>query len=97
MLSEAVVVGLAAFWAWTVTSMAGPFTPLRRALLRLPAGSKLVGCPFCLGAWYSIIGTVVLHAATQTLSWQTPAVALAAAGVCGLLGSYLPVDLPEEQ
>lgn len=91
-MTAVLIVALAAFWGWQALNMDGPFTPIRRLLIRLPAGAKLVVCPFCIGGWLSLIGMTVLHAATGELDpVLTPLLGLASAGLVGLAGSFAPV------
>lgn len=96
MIGVVLVAALAALWGWKVLNQSfapPPISTLARLLRRLPRGDKLVGCPWCIGAWLSIVGVVSQHAATGNLDWvQTPAAAFAAAGLTGLLGSVLPDD-----
>jgi hypothetical protein len=89
-MTDVLVAALAAFWGWQVLNMRGPLTPLRRLLVMLPAGPKLIVCPYCIGAWFALAATLVLQAGR--LDWQiTTMTWLAAAGLVGLVGSFIPV------
>lgn len=83
-----VFAALAAVWGWFVLN--DPNAPrfivwIGDTLRKLPKGEKLVGCPWCIGAWLSIIG-VIAQGDYHPVHW------LAAAGLTGLLASLLPDD-----
>lgn len=87
-MTDVVVAALAAIWAWRVlnTPKAPPPIPwIARALRRLPKGDYLVTCPWCIGAWFSIIGVIAL-------GQYNPVYWLAAAGLCGYAATFLLDD-----
>lgn len=92
MITALVLSALAAVWGWFVLN--DPKAPrlilwMSRTLKRLPKGEKLVNCPWCIGAWLSILSTVYLHWVMDLLGWTTPIAALAAAGLTGMLGGLI--------
>lgn len=83
-----VIASLAAVWGWKVLNLPNlprPISWIRAALFALPRGSKLVLCPWCIGAWLSIIG-MIAQGEFNPVHW------LAAAGLTGILASMLPDD-----
>lgn len=94
-MSDLIAAGLIAFWGWQVLNMDGPLTWLRDLLMYLPFGAKLVVCPYCIGAWFALVSALLLDLATHDVSWLTPLTGLAAAGLVGLVGSFVPVDTEE--
>jgi hypothetical protein len=86
-ISVAVISGLFGIWCWMVlnddTSIAAPVNGL---LQKNRYTLKFMRCPFCSGAWFAIIPSLIL------LRHDPLDVALitafAAAGITGLLGSY---------
>lgn len=86
MITAALVGGLAGFWLWTVLNDEdGIFGPVTRLLHRTSVTRKWLVCPFCSGAWFSIAGSLVVYHGSVAPAIVT---ALAAAAVCGVLGSY---------
>lgn len=92
-MASVLIAGLAGVWLWVAINMDSAPFPLRWAkalLLRLPRGKKFVGCPWCLGFWAAGSAYIALVASQDALDpLATPVGVLAAAGVCGLLGSNL--------
>lgn len=91
-MTVVIIAALAAVWGWFVLN--DPKAPrfivwLGNTLRRLPKGEKLVGCPWCIGAWMAIIGVVWQEAFLGILSWNTPVHALAAAGLTGIIGGWI--------
>lgn len=90
MITAALVSGLAGFWVWTVLNDEdGIFKPITLVLHRTEITRKWLACPWCSGAWFSIAASLLLFHV-----WVTPAIitAIAAAAVCGVLGSYFQGD-----
>lgn len=93
---EAVIVAFAAFYVWVFVSQL--HTPGFRRIqkwLRRGWRLQLTGCPYCLGWWLSLIFTIAIQ--WGHLDWViTPLTALAAAGICGYIGSLTPgIDLED--
>lgn len=96
MIEIVVIAALGAVWGWFVLN--DPKAPrfivgLGNLLRKLPKGEKLVGCPWCIGAWFSIIAVVLQEWALGVLDpVLTPIHALAAAGLCGIIGGFIADD-----
>lgn len=87
MISVIIVAGLAGLWLWTVLNDdEGIAAPLHHLLLKHPITKKWMSCPWCSGAWFSIVASVILYHPSVLASIV---VALAASAVCGLVGSYV--------
>lgn len=90
MITVALVSGLAAFWLWTVLNDdEGIFAPVTRLLHCTEVTKKWLACPWCSGAWFSVAASLSLSHAQVAPAIIT---ALAAAAVCGALGSYFQGD-----
>lgn len=87
---DALVAGLAALYVWVFLSQLhtpgfGRLQRWARRGWRVP----LVGCPWCSGWWLGLVFTILLQ--LQRLDWiATPLTALAAAALCGFVGSLTP-------
>ena len=87
MITVAIVAGLAGFWLWNVLNDEdGIFRRVNRLLHKNEMTKKWLVCPWCSGAWFSIAGSVALHHDGVASTLVT---AIAAAAVCGLVGSYV--------
>lgn len=99
-MAGVVIAGLFGIWLYVAINLDSapfPLRWLRNLLLRLPRGGKLVKCPWCLGFWASGSAYVVLSASEGSLSLLgTPIGAVAAAGVTGLLGSFISIGDDDE-
>lgn len=90
MIGVAFVAGLAGVWLWAVLNDdEGMFWPVPRFLNRWHWTEKWLRCPFCSGAWFSIIATVAVYRPSIA---ETIVTALAAAAVCGTLGATVLGD-----
>lgn len=89
-LGLALVAGLAGLWIWTVLNDdEGILAPLTRLLRRTAVTNKWMVCPWCSGAWFSGGLSILIYHPT----WGDSIVnAIAAAAVCGVLGSYFQGD-----
>lgn len=87
MISVAIVSGLAGFWVWVVLNdEEGVARVVTRVLHRWGWTRKWLMCPWCSGAWLSIAASLsVFHPSVASAA----VTALAAAGITGLLGSYI--------
>lgn len=86
MISVAVVAGLAGLWLWTVLNdRDGLFRVVPAMADRWSWSAKWLACPWCSGAWFSIAASVAVFHPSVAVTIVT---ALAAAAVCGILGSY---------
>lgn len=86
MIASAVIAGLAGFWLWTVLNDEdGIFGFLNGLLAKNHITKKWMECPWCSGAWFSIIGSFILFHPSVPAAIV---VSLAASAVCGMLGSY---------
>lgn len=90
MIPVAVISGLAGLWVWTVLNDEdGMFGVVTRLLHRSHWTKKWLVCPWCSGAWFAGAGSLILFHPSVSAAAVT---ALAAAGITGLLGSYLQGD-----
>lgn len=90
MIETAVVAGLAGFWLWSVLNDEdGIARPVNRLLMKTSWSAKWMQCPWCSGAWFSGIASVAVFHPSVVAAAVT---ALAAAAVCGALGSYFQGD-----
>lgn len=90
MISAAVVSGLAGLWVWSVLNDEdGMFGFATRTLQKNKWTEKWLVCPWCSGAWFSGTASLIVFHPSIALAIVT---ALAAAAVCGLLGSYVQGD-----
>lgn len=87
MIGVALISGLAGVWLWTVLNdETGIFSGVYARLDRLDITRKWIKCPWCSGAWFAIIASIAVF---HPLDARTVVTALAAAGVTGLVGSYI--------
>lgn len=90
MIETAVIAGLFGVWVWTVLNDdEGIFAPLNHLLQKNRVLNKWMRCPWCSGAWFSIIPSLLLFHEDLT---PTVITAVAAAAITGLLGSYFQGD-----
>lgn len=90
MITVALISGFASFWLWTVLNDdEGIFAPVNRLLQKNDYTEKWMRCPWCSGAWFAMLASLLLFHV-----WVAPAVitAIAAAAVTGALGSYFQGD-----
>lgn len=86
MIEVALVAGLVSFWFWSVLNdETGIAAPLNRLLEKTDVTKKWMICPFCSGAWFAIIASLILHHDPIPSALIT---AFGAAGVAGILGAY---------
>jgi hypothetical protein len=86
MILVALVCGLVGFWFWAVLNDdTGIAQPVNHLLEKHRYTKKWMECPFCSGAWFAIIPSLILvHD-----SWDVALItAFAAAAVTGVLGAY---------
>lgn len=87
MITIAVICGLASYWLWSVLNdEEGIAAPLYRLLEKNSWTEKWMKCPFCSGAWFAIIPSLILFHPSFFYAVVT---ALAAAAIAGILGSNL--------
>lgn len=84
LLAQALVTGLAAFFAFYAVNHAPFLAPLQRLLQHLHP--MLPRCQWCLGFWLA----APIALAVAPITWRTVPLALAGAAVCGLIGSLVP-------
>lgn len=97
MLSDIALIALAGLYLWVfVSQLSTPgFKRLQRAI-RLSFMRPLIACPWCSGFWLSLVFTALLHIGRY--DWvATPLTALAGAGLIGLLGSFTPGIIDEDE
>lgn len=81
-----VIAGLVGFWFWTVLNDdEGIFAPLNGLLQKNSYSLKFMRCPWCSGAWFAIIPSLIMFHDPLGLALLT---AFAAAAVTGILGTY---------
>lgn len=86
MIEVAVIAGLVGMWFWTVLNDdVGIAAPLNRQMQKHRVTNKFLRCPWCSGAWFAIIPSLLLFHEPLTPALIT---AFAAAAITGLLGSY---------
>lgn len=82
--------GMAGFWIWVVLNDEdGLFGPVSRWAKKSPRREKWLSCPWCAGAWFSILATLAFLVDGVA---RIAVYALAAAALTGLLGSYFGED-----
>lgn len=87
MIEVALVSGLVSFWFWSVLNDdTGIAAPVNRWLEKNEFTRKWMTCPFCSGAWFAIIASLILLHDPIDVAVIT---AFAAAGVTGVIGSYI--------
>lgn len=90
MFEVALIAGLFGVWFHTVLNDdEGIFSPLNALLQKNGYTEKFMRCPWCSGAWFSIIPSLILF--HEDLG---PAIitAFAAAAITGFIGSYIQGD-----
>lgn len=87
MIEVAIIAALFGTWFWSVLNDdEGIFAPVNRLLQKNRYSNKFMRCPWCSGAWFSIVPSLVmLHDPLDTAIIT----AFAAAAVTGLIGSYI--------
>ena len=86
MVSVALIAGLVGFWFWSVLNdETGIAKPVHNLLLKNTVTKKWMLCPFCSGAWFAIIPSLLLFHESLIPALIT---AFAAAAVTALLGAY---------
>jgi hypothetical protein len=85
-IEVAVICGLVSFWFWSVLNdETGIAKPVHHLLLKTDVTKKWMICPFCSGAWFAIIPSLILlHDPLDTAIIT----AFAAAAIAGILGAY---------
>ena len=90
MIEVAVIAGLFSLWIWCVLNDdAGIAAPIHRLLLRTRFTKKWMVCPWCSGAWFAIIASLIMFHDPLITGLIT---AVAAAAITGILGSYIQGD-----
>jgi hypothetical protein len=90
MIEVAVVCGLFSLWFWTVLNdETGIAKPVHLLLLKTDVTKKWMICPWCSGAWFAIIPSLLLFHGDLIPAVVT---AFAAAAIAGMLGSYFQGD-----
>lgn len=86
MIEVAVIAGLFSFWLWSVLNDdTGILAPVHRVLLRTEFTKKWMECPFCSGAWFAIVPSLILFYDPLLDALIT---AFAAAAIAAALGAY---------
>lgn len=86
MIEVALIAGLFGVWFHTVLNdETGIAKPVHYLLLKTDVTKKWMICPWCSGAWFSIIPSLILFHDDLAPAVIT---AFAAAAVTGLVGSY---------
>ena len=86
MIEVAIIAGLFGVWVWTVLNDdEGIAKPVNALLQKNRYSNKFMRCPWCSGAWFAIIPSLILFHEPLTAALIT---AFAAAAITGLLGSY---------
>ncbi len=86
MIEVAVVCGLLGFWFWAVLNDdTGIAAPVGRRLEKHRYTKKWMECPFCSGAWFAIIPSLILLHDPLDVAVIT---AFAAAAITAALGAY---------
>ena len=89
-ITIALICGLASVWLWTVLNDdTGILKPVNRLLDKHPISRKWMECPWCSGAWFAVIPSLILFHPTFFYAVVT---ALAAAAIAGIVGSYIKGD-----
>lgn len=90
MITVAVIAGLfGVWWHSNFNDEDGMFAPVPRLLYKHPWSKKWLMCPWCSGAWFSIIPALILYHDNWTHAIIT---AFAAAAITGIVGSYVQGD-----
>jgi uncharacterized membrane protein YfbV (UPF0208 family) len=86
-ITVAVICGLFSVWFHTVLNDdEGIFSPLNRLLRKNGYTEKFMECPWCSGAWFAIIPSLILFHDPLDAAIIT---AFAAAAIAGLIGMYV--------
>lgn len=84
MIVIALISGFCGFWFWTVLNDdEGIFSPLNSLLQKNEYTEKFMRCPWCSGAWFAGIPSLILLHEPIDVAIIT---AFAAAAVTGILG-----------
>lgn len=87
MIEVAVICGLFSVWFHTVLNdEEGIAAPVNRLLSRNPVTKKWMMCPWCSGAWFAIIPSLVLLHDPLDAAIIT---AFAAAAIAGIVSMYV--------
>jgi hypothetical protein len=90
MITVAVISGLfSVWWHSNLNDEDGMFAPVPRVLYRHPWSKKWLMCPWCSGAWFAIIPSLILLHDPLDAAIIT---AFAAAAIAGMLGMYIQGD-----
>jgi hypothetical protein len=85
-IEVAVICGLFSFWFWSVLNDdTGIAKPVNHLLEKNDFTKKWMICPFCSGAWFAIIPSLILLHDPLDVALIT---AFAAAAIAGVLGAY---------
>jgi len=86
-ITVAVIAGLFGVWFHTVLNDdTGIAKPVNHLLARHPWTEKWMECPWCSGAWFSIIPSLLMFHDDLTSAVIT---AFAAAAITGIVGMYV--------
>lgn len=86
MIEVALICGLVSFWFWSVLNDdTGIAKPVNHLLEKNSVTKKWMICPFCSGAWFAIIPSLILLHDPLDVALIT---AFAAAAIAGVLGAY---------
>lgn len=92
-LAIVLIAGLAGFWLWTVLNDDdGIFRRFKEWAVQYHYGKKWITCPWCSGAWLAGIASLALYEVADTSIVRAIVIALAAAAITGMLGSYFGED-----
>lgn len=87
MIEVAIIAALVGTWFWSVLNDdEGIFSPVNALLQKNGYTNKFMRCPWCSGAWFSIIPSLVLFHEPLAPALIT---AFAAAAITGILGSTI--------
>lgn len=90
MIEVALLAGLFGVWFHTVLNDdEGLFSPLNRLLQKNGYTEKWMRCPWCSGAWFSIVPSLLMFHDDLIPAVVT---AFAAAAITGFIGSYIQGD-----
>jgi hypothetical protein len=89
-ITVALIAGLCGFWFWTVLNDdEGILAPLNRLFQKNRYTLKFMRCPWCSGAWFALIPSLLLFHDDLIPAVVT---GFAAAAITGMLGSYFQGD-----
>jgi len=90
MITVAVIAGLfSVWWHANLNDEDGMFAPIPRRLYQHPWSKKWLMCPWCSGAWFAIIPSLILLHDPLDAAIIT---AFAAAAIAGIIGMYVQGD-----